>query len=151
MPTIAELEMFKPSYDVPEKVLTKTQDRIMLECLRFGDQVKILIGEYQGLLGEVEAIDGLEVQVTIPTQGITQGILMPYLRRNFQIGDEVQIMTDPNPGFIGWVTAVESGIEGQILFLAICVDNNTSNTAPTPKQAVHNRQNDQQKKEAGSR
>jgi transcription antitermination factor NusG len=113
MPTITELEMFKPSRDdVPEEALTKTRDRIIMESLQLGDQVKILSGEYQGLLGEVEAIDGLEVQVAIPTQGVTQGILMPYLRRNYQIGDEVRIVTGPNAGFIGWVTAVEPGNEG---------------------------------------
>lgn len=112
MPTITELDIFKPSYDVPEAALTKTRGRIVLESLQFGDQVKILVGEYQGLLGEVEAIDGLEVQVTIPTQGVTQGILMPYLRRNFQIGDEVLIATGPNAGFTGWVTTVETGTEG---------------------------------------
>jgi len=67
MPTITELEMFKPSYDVPEEILTKTQNRIMLESLQLRDQVKILAGEYQGLLGEVESIDGLEVQVTSVT------------------------------------------------------------------------------------
>ena len=84
----------------------------MLESLQFGDLVKILTGEYRGLLGEVEAIDGLEVQVTIPMQGVTHGILMPYLRRNFQIGDEVQVVTGLNAGFIGWVMAVEPGTEG---------------------------------------
>ena len=112
MPTIIELEMFKPCVDIPDRVLTKTWDRIMLESLQFGDQVKILTGEYRGLLGEVEAIDGLEVQVTIPMQGVTHGILMPYLQRNFQIGDEVQVVTGLNAGFIGWVTAVEPGTEG---------------------------------------
>ena len=52
------------------------------------------------------------VQVTIPMQGITEEILMPYLRRNFQIGDELQIATGPNAGFTGWVTAVEPETEG---------------------------------------
>jgi ribosomal protein L24 len=112
IPTITELEMFTPSIDIPEEPLIETRRRIMLESLQLGDQVKILGGVYQGLLGEVEAIDSLEVQVTIPTQGVTEGILMYYLRRNFQIGDEVQIITGPNSGFVGWVTAIEPGTEG---------------------------------------
>ena len=112
MPTVTELEMFAPSRDIPEEPLTETRHRIMMESLQSGDQVKILAGVYQGLLGEVEAIDGLEVQVTIPTQGVTEGILMHYLRRNFQIGDEVDIVTGPHSGFVGWVTAIKPGTEG---------------------------------------
>jgi hypothetical protein len=65
MPTVTELEMFTPYHDILEEPLIKTRRRIMLESLQFGDQVKILAGEYEGLLGEVKAIDGLEVQVTI--------------------------------------------------------------------------------------
>lgn len=111
MPTITELEMFQASHDVPEEALTKTLDRIKLESLQFGDQVKVLAGEYQGLLGEVEAIRGLEVRVAIPSQGVSQEILMHYLRRNFRIGDEVQIAVGPDSGFAGWVTAVDSATE----------------------------------------
>jgi len=112
MPMVTELEMFKPSRDIPEEPLIKTGHRIMLESLQFGDQVKILAGEYQGLLGEVKAIDGLEVQVTIPTQGVTEGILMHYLQRNFQIGDEVEIVAGPNSRFVGWVAAIEPETKG---------------------------------------
>ncbi|KAG6820141.1 hypothetical protein H0H93_004845 [Arthromyces matolae] len=71
------------------------------------DPVKITRGQLRGALGIINFLDDDNSIATVMIAGSDKGVELPtsYLRKHFQVGDQVDIIDGSHKGKVGWVTA----------------------------------------------
>ena len=111
LPTKSELELFAQYPLMESATLSRATTRIPQRAVKLHDRVKVMVGEYQGLIGHVVHLDDFEVGVYLESQDQVETLASSSVRLTFSTGDEVKISSGIHQGTIGWVVAVnEDGV-----------------------------------------
>lgn len=104
VPTSLEFDMFLTTSLLSSRTSAKTAHRMLQSRLKIGNRVKVMVGEYIGMVGKiVEIIGEIEVVVYLPSQDLNENMPKNSVRAMFCIGDQVEVVDGENLGLTGWV------------------------------------------------
>jgi ribosomal protein L24 len=108
VPRTAELDIFRTTTIIPPRIARRTEEMIRRTRMKLGDRVKVVTGEYLGLIGEITEIleDDSEVNIYMPSQDITQNMLKNDVRVTYRVGDQVKVLDGEHKGLAAWVVAI---------------------------------------------
>ncbi|KAF8199073.1 hypothetical protein BJ912DRAFT_687982 [Pholiota molesta] len=108
VPRTAELAIFRTTTIIPPRIARRTEEMIRRTRMKLGDRVKVVTGEYLGLIGEITEIleDDSEVNIYMPSQDITQNMLKNDVRVTYRVGDQVKVLDGEHKGLAAWVVAI---------------------------------------------
>ncbi|KAF8952539.1 hypothetical protein BDZ97DRAFT_1681400, partial [Flammula alnicola] len=106
LPSMSVLMLFSSNDVLEADAHVRTENGIMTSQVKLHDRVKVVRGEYCGLLGQVEDVGENEITVYLSTQDLTENVLRTDVRLAFRVGDEVRVLDGPNSGLTGWVVNI---------------------------------------------
>ncbi|KAF8960609.1 hypothetical protein BDZ97DRAFT_1921993 [Flammula alnicola] len=106
LPSMSVLMLFSSNDVLEADARVRTENGIMASQVKLHDRVKVVRGEYRGLLGQVEDVGENEIAVYLSTQDLTENVLRTDVRLAFRVGDEVRVLDGPNSGLTGWVVDI---------------------------------------------
>lgn len=106
LPSSAELAVFRSSTLLWKETATRANNMIAQTRMKIGDRVKVVVGTYLGLIGNVVAMNENEVSVYLPSQDITEDILQADVRAVFVVSDQVKVLEGQYGGLVGWVIEI---------------------------------------------
>lgn len=110
-PSVLELEFFLVNELLEQETFERAERAILKSRLKAGDRVKIISGDFRGIIGFVEEVREDEFVVDLPSQGLVETFFRSLVRAAFRIGDEVKVVEGPYKGVTGWVIeAVPDGL-----------------------------------------
>lgn len=100
--------LFADCQDVTPAFLRSALDRISTFALRLEDRVIITLGPLKGEIGTIKSFNNnnADAEVHLLAQNIITPIETCLLRKDFRVGDEVQVASGEYRDFIGWITQV---------------------------------------------
>ena len=107
LPTKSELDLFAQYPLMDSAMLSRATTRISQRAVKLHDRVKVVVGEYRGLIGRVVQLDNFEVGVYLDSQDQVESLASSSVRLTFSTGDEVKISSGIHQGTTGWVVAVD--------------------------------------------
>lgn len=108
LPSIDELDSFYQSGSLESDVYARTMRMIEQRRLKRGDRVKVILGDFSGLHGIVESVEGSVALVDLPSQAYCVDIPVSCLRAHFYVGDEVELCPSSWSKATGWVLQVDA-------------------------------------------
>lgn len=106
LPTAIELAIFKATTVLGDQMANATNIRLRQRNMKVGDRVKVVMGEYSGLVGELTEVTDEEVKVYLPSQDITEDIRKNNVRAYYQVGDQVKVVCGQYSGLIAWIISI---------------------------------------------
>ncbi|KAJ3503180.1 hypothetical protein NLJ89_g8551 [Agrocybe chaxingu] len=106
LPSMEELLTFARSAYLDTQLIELTKSRMALSHCTVGDRVKVIRGDFSGLVGQIRDLSGSEVTVYLETQDCICEVLTRDVRVAFRVGDEVRILSGTHTGQCGWVVKV---------------------------------------------
>ncbi|KAF8972603.1 hypothetical protein BDZ97DRAFT_1614070, partial [Flammula alnicola] len=106
LPSMSVLMLFCSNHVLEADTRARTEKGIIASQVKLHDRVKVVRGEYRGLLGQVQDVREDEIAVYLSTQDLTEYVLRTDVRLAFRVGDEVRVLDGPNSGLTGWVVDV---------------------------------------------
>lgn len=110
LPTTTELTIFRSTKVIHNRMANWTETRIMENNMKVGARVKIIAGEYCGLVGELKEVSDEEFKVYIPSQGIIEDVMKNNVRASYQIGDQIKILCGKHQDLVAWIIAISPKI-----------------------------------------
>ncbi|CAA7270368.1 unnamed protein product [Cyclocybe aegerita] len=104
LPCHHEFALFCGSSLLEETVCSKTLSRVAQKRLQLHDRVKVIRGEFAGVLGEVVEVGTEEVLLRLPSQDIVAPFSIVEVCPHFKVGDHVAVTHGDHKGSKGWVT-----------------------------------------------
>ncbi|KAJ3510153.1 hypothetical protein NLJ89_g4845 [Agrocybe chaxingu] len=104
LPSLDELDAFEKSTLVDSSLIKHARKEAHLRAIQAGDNVRIISGEFRGLLGKVQGLIGTEADVHIPTYDLVHRMPVAQVRCHYVIGDEVRVTRGEHTGTVGWIT-----------------------------------------------
>ncbi|KAF8170797.1 hypothetical protein BJ912DRAFT_832971, partial [Pholiota molesta] len=84
-------------------------DRMIIQTrMNIRDRVKVMVGTYLGMLGNVVEMKENEVAVYLPSQDIIEDMLQDSVQAAFDIGDQVVVVDGERKGLVGWVIGISA-------------------------------------------
>ncbi len=106
LPSPAELTLFRTTSFLSTAEAERTAQQVAQAHLNIGDKVKVISGPYLHLIGVVRGMKENEASVYLPSQNITEDMLIDTVRAAFTIGDYVKVLNSQNHGLVGWVVGI---------------------------------------------
>jgi transcription elongation factor len=110
LPTHHELSIFKQCRCIPADFIQAMYNALEGSALQWGDQALITSGEFEGHVCIVKVIIQLNMEVHVLELEKSVMVDWDLLCWDFQIRDQVQVISRPNSSFAGWVTSVGGDI-----------------------------------------
>ncbi|KAF8192038.1 hypothetical protein BJ912DRAFT_797771, partial [Pholiota molesta] len=104
----AELAVFRSTSLLSTETAVQTDRMIIQTRMNIGDRVKVMVGTYLGMLGNVVEMKENEVAVYLPSQDIIEDMLQDSVRAAFDIGDQVVVVDGERKGLVGWVIGISA-------------------------------------------
>jgi ribosomal protein L24 len=108
LPSSAELAVFRSTSLLSTETAVQTDRMIIQTRMNIGDRVKVMVGTYLGMLGNVVEMKENEVTVYLPSQDIIEDMLQDSVRAAFDIGDQVVVVDGERKGLVGWVIGISA-------------------------------------------
>ncbi|KAF8171489.1 hypothetical protein BJ912DRAFT_858193, partial [Pholiota molesta] len=108
LPSSAELAVFRSTSLLSTETAVQTDRMIIQMRMNIGDRVKVMVGTYLGMLGNVVEMKENEVAVYLPSQDIIEDMLQDSVRAAFDIGDQVVVVDGERKGLVGWVIGISA-------------------------------------------
>ncbi|CAA7267817.1 unnamed protein product [Cyclocybe aegerita] len=106
LPCYHEFLLFCDTLLLEEATRLKTLSQVLQKRLQLQDQVKVIRGEFAGVLGEVVEVGNEEVLLRLPSQNIVAPFSILEVCPHFKVGDHVAVTHGEHKGFKGWVMFV---------------------------------------------
>ncbi|KAF5320862.1 hypothetical protein D9619_000113 [Psilocybe cf. subviscida] len=111
LPAREELELFSQTTSLARATYVSTTRSLSRRCVKPGKRVKIVLGEYIGLVGIVNHVQDLVANVWLESESYLAEIPLECLKMHFLVGDQVKIMSGaPWKNAIGWVIDIQENI-----------------------------------------
>ncbi|CAA7266352.1 unnamed protein product [Cyclocybe aegerita] len=104
LPCHHEFALFCGSLLLEDTARSKTLSQVAQKHLQLHDWVKVIRGEFAGVLGEVVEVGTEEVLLRLPSQDIVAPFSVIEVRPHFKVGDHVAVTHGDHKGSKGWVT-----------------------------------------------
>ncbi|KAJ3500928.1 hypothetical protein NLJ89_g9573 [Agrocybe chaxingu] len=104
LPCYHEFPLFCDTSLLEDATRLKTLSRVSQKRLQIQDRVKVIRGEFAGVLGEVVEVGNEEVLLHLPSQNIVAPFSILEVRPHFKVGDHVAVTHGKHKGVKGWVT-----------------------------------------------
>ncbi|CAA7271052.1 unnamed protein product [Cyclocybe aegerita] len=114
VPTVEELEQFRECQALEDGTYHRTHALIAHARLAVHDRVRILRGAFRGLLGVIMSVQAHQTEVFIPSQDLTDIFSFLELRKVFQVGDSVRVVSGEHRANTGWVVEL---VEDEVIVL----------------------------------
>ena len=105
-PSYQELEIFRNLTILTDSSIKTALTDLSIAAFSPGDRVKIILGAQKNLTAEVISVgtDNVQVEYSEGKQpGIKLQVPAVFLRKHFNIGDQVRVRHGINAGLVGWV------------------------------------------------
>ncbi|KAF8192199.1 hypothetical protein BJ912DRAFT_925104 [Pholiota molesta] len=108
LPSSAELAVFRSTSLLSMETAVQTDRMIIQTRMNIRDRVKVMVGTYLGMLGNVVEMKENEVAVYLPSQDIIEDMLQDSVQAAFDIGDQVVVVDGERKGLVGWVIGISA-------------------------------------------
>ena len=106
-PSLADVIPFLSSVSIDDSAKHLIQNLAERKALKEGTQVKIVAGEYQGLVGNIVELKEATVLVEFYATQELKDVPVNYVRRYFKAGDFVRVTEGEHQNLEGWVVNVD--------------------------------------------
>jgi ribosomal protein L24 len=108
IPTTSELDIFQSTSVLHPRLSEWTETLIQENNMQVGDRVKVIAGEYTGLIGQLMEINDDDVKVYIPCQDVVEDMVKHSVRASYRTGDQVKVVHGVHVDLVAWVVSVSS-------------------------------------------
>lgn len=106
LPTLSEVSTFQSCSLIPEGVMARTRAAIQSSRIAIHQTVRIVSGDFLGLLATVVAVHELELDVRVHMFGVVECVLISSVRTHHAVGDQVVLLEGVHKGHVCWVVGV---------------------------------------------
>lgn len=106
LPSLQEITTFRRCTSIDQHHLNLAQQLHESRSFHEGDQVKVFIGEVEGLTGFIKRLEGSTATLQLSCDDSCVEVPTTSIRRYFIVGDRVRVKSGVEEGKVGWVVDV---------------------------------------------